>query len=98
MSDPRPAGPFSFFTAADGTSVPFDKQGRCIGPKTLEHLKTTAANGGFTDIHVYSHGWNNVFKEAVAHYTEFFTGYFGLRKNAGLSGVNYKPLLVGIIW
>lgn len=36
MSDPRPAGPFSFFTVSDGVSVPlylipFDKQGRCIG-------------------------------------------------------------------
>lgn len=103
MSDPRPAGPFSFFTATDGSAVPlylipFDKQGRCIGPKTLEHLKAQAATGRFTDIHIYSHGWNNVFKEAVEHYNEFFREYFELRGKAKLTGANYKPLLVGIIW
>lgn len=101
MDQPRPAGPFSFFTVSDGSAVPlylipYDKQGRCIGPKTLEHMK--AAAPGFTDIHIYSHGWNNVFKEAVEHYTEFFQGYFELRKKANLTNSDYKPLLVGIIW
>jgi hypothetical protein len=97
------AGPFSVITGADGSSVPlylipFDKEGRCIGPNTLKELQADAARGLFTDIHVYSHGWNNTFKEAIEHYVEFFTEYFELRKKAGLSGVHYKPLIAGVIW
>jgi hypothetical protein len=103
MNEPRPAGPFSVFSAADGSSIPlylipFDKEGRCIGPKTLQHLQANAASGEFTDIHLYSHGWNNVFSEALAHYTEFFTEYFEIRKNAHLAEANYRPLIVGVIW
>lgn len=103
MSDPRPAGPFSEIPISGGSTaalylIPFDKDGRCLGPATLEHMQQAAASGRFTDVHLYSHGWNNVFPEAVAHYTEFFTEYFALRDQAGLGAADYRPLLVGIIW
>ena len=103
MPDSRSAGPFSTITTEDGSSaplylVPFDKEGRCIAPQTLQDLQAKVDSGQFTDIHIYSHGWNNIFKEAVEHYTEFFTEYFEIRKITGLSEANYRPMLVGVIW
>jgi hypothetical protein len=78
--------------------VPFDKVGKCEGPKTLEHVLGEARSGPFNHVHIISHGWNNVFKDAVSLYREFFTGYFDLRKANGISDQDYKPLLIGIIW
>lgn len=103
MSDSRSAGPFTVFTVEDGSSIPlyllpFDKEGRCIAPRTLQDLQAKAASGRFTDLHIYSHGWNNIFKEAVEHYTEFFTEYFEIRKKADWFGADYRPLVVGVIW
>lgn len=103
MSAIAHAGPFKVFTDMDGSSVPlylipFDKEGRCIGPNTLRELQTEAASGQFTDIHIYAHGWNNLFEEAIEHYTEFFTEYFELRKKVSLPNANYRPLIAGVIW
>lgn len=104
MSEKRQPGPFTEIAVSGETSVPlylipFDKEGRCIGPRTLEHMLDAAGSNRFTDVHIYSHGWNNVFREAVTHYTEFFTEYFLLRQQANLRSDNkYQPLLVGIIW
>lgn len=103
MPAPPQPGPFTEIPVPGGTSaplylIPFDKEGRCVGPNTLAHLMQAAVSGPFTDIHLYSHGWNNVFKEAVSHYTEFFTEYFALRAQVGLHAADYRPLLVGIIW
>lgn len=97
------AGAFSNFTAAGIGEVPmylvsFDKDGKCTSPKTRQRVLADASSGRHSDVHVYSHGWNNVFKEALAHYTEFFTEYFALRAAAGVGNGSYKPMVVGIIW
>jgi hypothetical protein len=78
--------------------IPFDKKGRCEGPKTLAHLLDAARSGQFNNIHVFSHGWNNVFNEALGLYREFFSEYFALRAANGIPESGYKPLLVGIVW
>jgi hypothetical protein len=102
--NPRPAGPFDIFTFANGASapwylVPFDKEGNCTGPQTLQHLLDAARQGGFTDVHVFSHGWNNVFSDAVSLYREFWTEYFAMRDQLGLNSPSvYRPLIAGIIW
>ncbi len=103
MAEDNVAGPFQMLSMGDGTQVPlylisFDKTGHCTAPRTREVVLAEAASGRFTDLHLYSHGWNNVFDEAVAHYTEFFTEYLGLQPGAGLGGSSYRPLLVGMIW
>lgn len=103
MTDIRQPGPFTEIGVPGGPPaplylIPFDKEGRCIGPKTLEHLLSAASTDRFTDLHIYSHGWNNVFREAVDLYTEFFTEYFALRQQANLEPGDYRPLLVGVIW
>lgn len=100
IADP---GAFSIFSANGMPDVPmyllsFDKQGICISPQTRARVVAEAASGKYSAVHIYSHGWNNVFNEAVKHYTEFFTEYFALRKRAGIPNGDYKPLIVGIIW
>lgn len=98
-----PPGPFAQIRTLQGPDaplylIPFDKQGRCEGPRTLAHMLDAAATGAFTDVHVFSHGWNNVFDEAVGLYREFFEEYFALRAKHAISNAGYQPLLVGIIW
>lgn len=103
MAEDDAAGP-SLMIGGDGQpAIPlyllsFDKQGRCTSPRTRAAVLADARSGRYTDLHIYSHGWNNVFDEAVRHYTEFFTEYAGLRRAAGLDTDEYRPLLVGLIW
>lgn len=97
------AGVFKTLPAAGIGDVPmyllsFDKDGQCKSPRTRERVLSEVRSGAWSDIHVYSHGWNNVFTEAVAHYTEFFSEYFALRAEAGVDNGAYRPLIVGILW
>lgn len=97
------AGPFSTLPSAEGLHVPlylisFDEEGKCTSPQMLEALHADARSGKYSDIHIYSHGWNNVFQEALRHYTDFFTEYFELRRKQKMPAEHYRPLLVGIIW
>ena len=83
MSEPKPAGPFDVLPLPGGGSaplylIPYDEKGRCEGPGTLERLISEARSGGYNHIYVFSHGWNNVFKDAVTLYRDFFTGYLDL--------------------
>jgi hypothetical protein len=99
----RKVGAFKVFPAAGIGPVPmyllsFDKEGACISPRTRAQVLSELSGGGYSTVHVYSHGWNNVFTEAVAHYTEFFTEYFSLRAAAGMDNRAYRPLIVGILW
>lgn len=103
MADDNAAGPLLMIKGGGLPDFPlyllsFDKQGLCTSPRTRAALLADAAGGGFTDLHIYSHGWNNVFDEAVRHYTEFFTEYAALRSTAGLDARHYRPLIVGLIW
>lgn len=99
----RKVGAFTVFPAAGIGPVPmyllsFDKDGACISPRTRAQVLSELAGGGYSAVHVYSHGWNNMFTEAVAHYTEFFSEYFSLRAAAGMDNRGYRPLIVGILW
>ena len=98
------AGPFETFSIGRVASspfylVPFDKRGRCEGPLTRAHLIDAARSGRFTDIYIFSHGWNNVFKVALERYRSFFTGYLSIRAEHRLDDpATYRPLFVGIVW
>jgi hypothetical protein len=103
MAEDAAAGPLLMIKGGGLPDFPlyllsFDKQGLCTSPLTRAALLADAASGGFTDLHIYSHGWNNVFDEAVRHYTEFFTEYAALRITAGLEARRYRPLVAGLIW
>ena len=100
---PLPVGPFEMLDMGGGRRaplylIPFDKKGRCEGPHTLNDLFGAVDSGRFTDVHIFSHGWNNVFKEALGLYREFFMEYFAERQKAGVAATGYNPLLVGILW
>lgn len=103
MAEDELAGPALRISTGSGTEVPlylisFNKEGECIAPRTRAAVLAAASGAQFTDVHLYCHGWNNVFAQAVEHYTGFFTEYFGLSGSAGLDSAAYKPLLVGLIW
>jgi hypothetical protein len=103
-SDPGSVGPYEKLSLAGGGTVPlylitFDKEGRCQSPLTLASLVAQVDTGRYTDVHVFSHGWNNVFRDAVGLYRQFFGHYFSQRDQRGLNDPKrYRPLAVGIIW
>ena len=104
MSGQSAAGPYESLHLAGGVGVPlylitFDKQGRCQSPRTLAALLGRVDAGKYTDVHLFSHGWNNVFKDALDLYRKFFGHYFRQRDERGLNDpAKYRPVAVGIIW
>lgn len=104
MPTTLPAGPYRTIPLADGQAVPyyiipFDKKGTCVGPATRAHLIDAAHSGGYTDIFIFSHGWNNDWSVATERYEHFLKGYMSMRLAHQLAmPAGYKPLLVGVFW
>jgi predicted alpha/beta hydrolase family esterase len=77
--------------------IPYDKEGRCEAPKTQEHLLNNAAS--YSDIFLFSHGWNNDWAAATERYESFIKGFQKLRRdNKFAAPEGYKPLLIGVFW
>jgi hypothetical protein len=77
--------------------VPFDRDGRCEGPRTRDTLIERAA--ACTDIYLFSHGWNNDWSAATARYEDFIKGLMRLRAEKALAvPADYAPMLVGVFW
>lgn len=96
-------GPYSTLPLADGTAnlylLRYDKRGALQSPHTFEALKREISTTGATDVFLFSHGWNNVFDQAVARYDSFIRGYMAQRAEFGLpTPPGYRPVLVGVIW
>jgi hypothetical protein len=104
MPDRLPVGPYKQLTTAEGAVfpwyiMPFDKNGVGQAPLTRKHLVEAVANGGFTDVFLFSHGWNNDWKDASSLYEGFVAGYQKLRQERGLGYPRaFRPLLIGIFW
>lgn len=104
MSDRLPVGPYRTIQTEAGQTapwyiIPFDKNGNCTGPLTRDHLLTTAQNSVFTDIILFSHGWNNDWNTATQRYEDFLAGYMELRRSKHLTYPRpVHPLLVGVFW
>lgn len=104
MNDRLPPGPYKTLSLEDGTQIPFyvipfDKEGRCDGPATRADLINTVRNGSFTDIFLFSHGWNNDWSAATGRYESFISGFMKMRHDRGLPvPTPWRPLLVGIFW
>jgi hypothetical protein len=102
MPDHLRAGPYRTLHLGDGTEVPyyiipFDEEGRCAGPQTRQHLVDRA--GQFSDVFLFSHGWNNDWTVATKRYESFITGFMAMRQQQGLPlPANYRPVLVGVFW
>jgi hypothetical protein len=104
MPDTLPPGPYRTLSLDDATAVPyyvipFDKGGRCSGPETRSHLVNAVKQARFTDVFLFSHGWNNDWTVATRRYEDFMNGYIGMRQAHALPVPKpYRPLLVGVFW
>jgi hypothetical protein len=80
--------------------LPFDKDGRCTGPRTRERVIAESRAPEVTDVFVFSHGWNNNWKAATERYQSFVAGFGGVHQDGhGLKLEDgYQPLLVGVFW
>ncbi len=101
---PLPIGPYETVETPDGLRVPyyiipFDKRGVCEGPGTREALIKELRQGEYTNVYLFSHGWNNDWTVATERYKKFIEGFGQMRQNLDLPLPDtYKPLLVGIFW
>src|SRR5688572_26948806 len=80
--------------------IPFEIKGRCEAPTTRAYLlDNELPTGKYSDIFLFSHGWNNDWEAATTRYEHFINGFQKLRQELNLSvTAGYKPLLVGVIW
>jgi hypothetical protein len=97
-----PARPYRTLKTVEGDEfpyyiIPFDDDGWCEAPKTLEDLLDCAQD--FSDIFLFSHGWNNDWSVATKRYEHFISGFQNLRADYHLpASSDYRPLLVGVFW
>jgi len=102
MPTSLPIGPYRVLKTLEGADfpyyiIPFDADGECEGPKTRDHLLANAA--AYSDVFLFSHGWNNDWSVATQRYEELIQSVQELRKDHGLAmPAGFKPLLVGIFW
>ncbi len=79
--------------------LPFDKRGVCVAPGTRAHLLEDAAAGRYTDIFVFSHGWNNDWPSALSAYRSFIANFAAMVRSRRLAlPAPFRPLLIGIYW
>ncbi len=103
MPKPLPAGPYELVDAGLPARVPwymapFDKQGAMTAPKTRAHLLATLGAGGFTDVFLFSHGWNNDWSAATDRYRRFLDAFGAVRKEQAAFPGDYRPFLIGVFW
>jgi hypothetical protein len=83
--------------SADLYLLRFDENGRLKSPQTAE-LAIQAARSA-SDVFFFSHGWNNVYADALARYRDFTVGFVAQRSALALPvAVGYRPVLIGVIW
>ncbi|BCW72439.1 hypothetical protein [Arthrobacter sp. NicSoilB8] len=104
------SGPYRQIVLHDGTTapfyvVPFDQDGRCTGPVTLGELLKNLRKAElepdthYSDIFLFSHGWNTPWPRAVEAYETFIKGFASLHADLpDPPGRTYRPLLVGVFW
>jgi hypothetical protein len=105
MPDSLPPGPYKLVQMSeDGRTapwyvIPFDKKGTCTAPLTRNHLVDAVGKKQYTDVFLFSHGWNNDWDTASERYEDFVAGFIKMRRDFGLKlDRDYRPLLVGVFW
>ncbi|WP_199511313.1 hypothetical protein [Nucisporomicrobium flavum] len=95
-------GPYRMVSASMGETpwymVSFDRRGRCTSPRTAAEIAERAASGDFTDVILFSHGWNNDWMQATGKYESFVDGYVGQLAERPPAGRQRRTLLAGIFW
>ncbi|MCD5422689.1 hypothetical protein LRS71_24575 [Rhodococcus pyridinivorans] len=70
-----------------------------MGPRTQQHLVDALDNGTFTDVFLFSHGWNNDWTTALGRYRDFMTTFRKMINSKGFEfDRDYRPLLAGVFW
>ena len=82
-----------------GEATPFylvqlDKAGGRKSPQTTAHALEALQGGGYDDVFLFSHGWNNDWDQATANYDRFIRGYEA--QSQGRS--TRRAMLLGIFW
>ncbi len=95
-------GPFRTVTLGN-TVMPwymtsYDRRGRCTSPRTAQEVVDRAASGSYTDVVLFSHGWNNDWAQSTSHYESFVGGYLDQVRDHPPAGGVRSVLLVGIFW
>jgi pimeloyl-ACP methyl ester carboxylesterase len=103
MADRLPIGPYRTIRLEDGSEVPwyllpFDKDGHCEAPLTAAQALNDLQLGDYTDLIIFSHGWNNDWNTAVGRYTHFLENYTAKRQESWRYARRFRPMLMGIIW
>ncbi|KHS70957.1 hypothetical protein RC77_05435 [Pectobacterium brasiliense] len=96
--------PDEIFKTAEGDDAPFyilqfKKNGDLL-PKSKEKLhEIINRSKQFSDIFLFSHGWNNDWEWANKRYRAFFKAFTDLRTKHNLEmSADYNPLLIGVFW
>eukprot|EP00563_Minutocellus_polymorphus_P018381 CAMPEP_0197720528 /NCGR_PEP_ID=MMETSP1434-20131217/3871_1 /TAXON_ID=265543 /ORGANISM="Minutocellus polymorphus, Strain CCMP3303" /LENGTH=497 /DNA_ID=CAMNT_0043305403 /DNA_START=1 /DNA_END=1491 /DNA_ORIENTATION=- len=77
--------------------VQFDKDGNLTDTSESQRVLEKLCKGSYTDVHIFSHGWNMQTEDAKNLYKEWVDKYKALLKRRPMPAP-YKPLLVGITW
>ncbi|MFH8251042.1 alpha/beta fold hydrolase [Microbacterium sp. B2969] len=100
---PEP-GPLFWFTSFADVKAPFyairfDKFGELASPKTVAELVKRLESNDFTDVIVCAHGWNNIWKDALANYKGFIDRLAEIHARTGVRPTRpYRPLVIGVFW
>lgn len=103
MPKSLPAGPYEMLDMGLSERVPwyvipFDRQGAPTAPKTRAHLLDKLGTGGFTDVFLFSHGWNNDWSTSIARYRRFIDEFRAVRQTQSQLPGAYRPFLIGVFW
>ncbi|MEM1436999.1 MAG: hypothetical protein AAGG11_23325 [Pseudomonadota bacterium] len=97
-------GPIESYPLPEGGMAPlyvlkFDKDGICTTPRSRARLLQEIEAGQYTDVYLFSHGWNNTPKNAIKHYKTWVKGFTELRESLDINiGRPYRPVLIGVVW
>ena len=104
MPDAFPVGPYKFIEMGSGSEapwyiIPFNEHGHCVAPSTQDHLLSALRDDAYTDIFLFSHGWNNDWHKVVDLYENFIKGYSQMQSGHRLTYRRpFRPLLIGVFW
>ena len=99
-----PIGPYKMIQLSSSDKapwylLPFDKTGACEAPLTRASAVESMKTQNYTDVFIFSHGWNNDWNDANRLYDGWINGFIQFRRDKGLDlGREFRPLFVGIIW
>lgn len=103
MSDPEVDGIFEQILLADSGQAPhyvikFDKAGRCVSPRSRAHLLEAIRVGKASHVIVFSHGWNNDWKDVGKLTGTFFKSFAALSPAPAPRGKPFQPIFVSLFW